>query len=217
MPTLNGSLSWLIGEAAARQRRAVTLLELMLVLAVMVAVGAIVLPALRGPLEDQRLRKAADLILAQWIQARLEALTTGRMQVFRYQSGTDQYEVQAWYSEGDLLESPADEPEASAKDIDPRDLQRPSMLGVAGLRLPDGVTFFFGETPAEARMIQSGIESAAAAGNSADPPIVFYPDGTATHARLILTNERFFVELSLRGLTGLGRVSQLLSAEEIER
>lgn len=212
----NGSPSWM-REARTRQRHAVTLLELVLVLAVMVAAGALVLPALRGPMEDQRLRKAADLILAQWIQARLAAMTTGQMQVFRYQSGTDQYEVQAWYSEGDVLELPADEPEATGNNRDPRDLQRPSLLGITGSRLPDGVTFLFGETHTDTRVLQTGIESATALGHSADPPIVFYPDGTATDARLILSNERFHVELSLRGLTGLGRVSQLLSAEEIER
>ncbi len=216
MPNPNGS-HWVARRAAARQRHALTLLELVLVLAVMVAAGAIVLPALRGPMEDQRLRKAADLILAQWTRARLEAMSTGRMQVFRYQSGSDQYEVQAWYSEGDILESPADEPEAAANRIESHDRQRPSMLGISGLQLPDGITFFFGETPMDSRMLQTGIESDMSQGNSADPPIVFYPDGTATEARLILTNERFFLELSLRGLTGLGRTSPLLSAEEIER
>jgi Arc/MetJ family transcription regulator len=44
---------------------------------------------------------------------------------------------------------------------------------------------------------------------------VFYPDGTATDARLVLTNERAFVELQLRGLTGFSRASELLAQEEL--
>jgi len=33
--------------------------------------------------------------------------------------------------------------------------------------------------------------------------IVFYPDGSTSDARLVLTNERYFVEVRLRGLTGM--------------
>ena len=46
--------------------------------------------------------------------------------------------------------------------------------------------------------------------------IVFYPDGTTTDASLVLTNERFFVELRLRGLTGQSQASDLLSQQEIK-
>jgi hypothetical protein len=190
-------------------------MEMVLVLAVMVAVAAIVLPALQGPLNDQRLRKAADLVLAQWATARVTALSTGRMQVFRYQSGTDQYQVQAWFSESDAVEASAmDEVRQPVEFSNPS--QRPSSLGVAGVQLPDGITFFLGETFTDARLAHTGIEASADGGPTADQPIVFYPDGSASDARLVLTNERFYVELKLRGLTGLARASQLLSLEEIQ-
>jgi len=77
-------------------RRALSLLEMMLVLAVLVAVGAMVLPALHGPLEDQRLLKSADLIRAQWTRARVTAMKNGRMYVFRYVTATDQYAIEPW-------------------------------------------------------------------------------------------------------------------------
>jgi hypothetical protein len=89
------------------------------------------------------------------------------------------------------------------------------MLGVAGQRLPDGVQFFMGETQADNRLAQTAADTAAPAAENAVSPIVFYPDGSTSDARLVLTNERFFVELSLRGLTGMVRVSELLSSEEL--
>ena len=45
--------------------------------------------------------------------------------------------------------------------------------------------------------------------------IVFYPDGSTSDAKLTLTNERCFVEIKIRGLTGTIRVSDLLAAEEL--
>ena len=44
-----------------------------LVLAILVVVGAVVVPALHGPLQDQRLRKGAELIRAQWAKTRVAA------------------------------------------------------------------------------------------------------------------------------------------------
>ena len=201
--------------APAHHRPALTLLELVLVLAVMVAAAAIVLPALRGPMNDQRLRQAADLILAQWTSARVAALNTGRIHVFRYQSGTDQYQVQAWFSDSDAVEASIDQPGSSGPGHAELS-QRPSSLGVAGVRLPDGVTFFAGETFVDTRLAHTGIGAAMDGGQTADQPVVFYPDGSATDARLVLTNERFYVELRLRGLTGLARASPLLGLEEVQ-
>lgn len=49
-------------------------MELMLVLAILVAVAGLVMPALQGPLNDQRLLKSADLVRAQWTKARVTAM-----------------------------------------------------------------------------------------------------------------------------------------------
>jgi hypothetical protein len=193
---------------------------MMLVLAILVAASAIAYPALHGPMSDQRLRKAADLVLAQWSKARLTAMRTGQMQVFRYELGTEFYQVQPRFDGTFALEASADaaqlmspSPLMQSSTLDGRD----SLLGVAGQRLPSGATFFAGTTEMDARMMQLQSEdpNLLLSGSMAQP-IIFYPDGTTTQARLVLTNDRFFVELRLRGLTGLGRASGLLSVEEIQ-
>jgi Tfp pilus assembly protein FimT len=191
---------------------------MVLVLAVIVAAAAIVLPALQGPMSDQRLRKAGDIVLAQWAKARLTAMKTGKMQVFRFEQGTDRYEVQSWFDSVDPLEAPADQGEQIPVTVNAAQLQRDNVLGVPGLVLPSGVTFFMSETEMDSRMMQSGTDMQIAdTGQVGSQPIVFYPDGSTTEARLVLTNERFFVELKLRGLTGLAKASELLTIEELSQ
>jgi len=192
----------------------------MLVLAVLVAASALAYPALHGPMSDQRLRRAADLVLTQWSRARLTAMRTGQMQVFRYEVGTEFYQVQPRFDGSFLLEGSADADQLMSPNLLNQNTQldgRDSLLGVAGQRLPSGATFFAGRTETDARMMQLQSEDPnIALSGLASQPIVFYPDGTTSQARLVLTNERFFVELRLRGLTGVGRVSGLLTVEEIE-
>ena len=50
------------------------------------------------------------------------------------------------------------------------------------------------------------------------PPILFYPDGSASQAQLRLTNSttQRFVQLRLRGLTGIAYVSDILVAAELQ-
>lgn len=189
----------------------------MLVLAVLVAVGAMVLPALHGPLEDQRLLKSADLIRAQWTRARVTAMRNGQMYVFRYVTATDEYAIEPWSGEVDATEASqaAMTLDAPPLTMNPEQDQKRHLLGVAGQRLPDGVTFFLGETQVDTRLDQATADATVPAADNAVPPIVFYPDGSTSDARLVLTNERLFVEITLRGLTGMVRVSDLLTSEEL--
>ena len=203
------------GIRGRTSRRALSLLEMMLVLAVLVAVGAMVLPALHGPLEDQRLLKSADLIRAQWTKARVTAMKNGRMYVFRYVTATDQYAIEPWSGEVDATEASQEALTGQTLPLPQATTEKRHMLGVAGQRLPDGVQFFMGETQADNRLAQTAADTAAPAAENAVSPIVFYPDGSTSDARLVLTNERFFVEITLRGLTGMVRVSELLSSEEL--
>jgi len=192
-----------------------SLLEMMLVLAVLVAVGAMVLPALHGPLEDQRLLKSADLIRAQWTKARVTAMKNGRMYVFRFVTASDEYSVEPWSGEVDATEASQEALTGQTQSLPQSTVQQRHLLGVAGQRLPDGVQFFLGETQTDNRLAQTQADTTAPAAANAVPPIVFYPDGSTSDARLVLTNERCFVEITLRGLTGMVRVSELLSSEEL--
>jgi Tfp pilus assembly protein FimT len=195
------------------------MLEMVMVLAVLVAVAAMSLPALYGPMEDQRLRKTAELIRAQWTKARVTAMKTGQIQVFRYTVAGDTYAVEPWSGEADSLEASADaaSTQSLGMPLPTSEAAVPNLqLGVRGQRLPSGMTFFSGETGADVRTAEVVQQSSAGAADpSAAASIAFYPDGTTSESRLTLTNQRCFVEIKMRGLTGMIYISDLLAAEEL--
>jgi len=206
----------LAAPRAQQARHALTLMEMMLVLAVLVGVAAMVWPALQGPLDDQRLLKSADLIRAQWTKARVKAMKDGRLYVFRYVLASDEYGVEPWGGEVDAVEASLGAATESSAAPPMTTEEKPRPLGIAGRRLPDGIQFFSGETQADARSAEVAVdESAASSSAGGPPPIVFYPDGSTSDASVLLTNERCFVQVALRGLTGMVRVSELISSEEL--
>lgn len=175
-------------------RQGFTLLEVLLVLALAVAVSAVALPALGRPWASQRLRSAADLIRAEWTRARFKAISTGQMVVFRYTPDGSRYltEIRAtdsfsgWASEFGVL----------GDDLGFRSPCEERML-------PQGITFVGAEVMADTRTEVLDAELAPVSAEWSDA-IYFYPDGTASTARLILANEYSdWIELSLRGLTGV--------------
>ena len=202
------------------RRRGYTLMEMLLVVAIMVTVAAMVLPALYGPMQDQRLLKAADLIRAEWATTRLTAMKTGRIQLFRYDVGANTYAVEAWQGDMDDADPQVSATATSTPQMTARQegdkTTDPAALDAG--KLPNSVTFFQGQTTSDARSAQvDGSASSTSAPSTGDSQkIVFYPDGTTTDASLTLTNERCFVQLNLRGLTGQSQASGLLSQQELQ-
>jgi prepilin-type N-terminal cleavage/methylation domain-containing protein len=207
------------------ERRGFTLMEMILVLAIVVALGALVVPALQGTMDDQRLLKAAELIRAQWAQARVKAMNTGQIHVYRYEAGSGNYAIEPWQGDADATEASTSTTTATSTDSPSSvsntasaDARTAEALGVPGRLLPSGITFYSGTSASDSRSAAveqtPGTASSPTAANQSRP-IVFYPDGTATDARLVLTNERAFVEVQLRGLTGFSRASELLAQEEL--
>jgi Tfp pilus assembly protein FimT len=191
-------------------------MELLLVLAMIVVVVAMTVPALALPLDNHRLRRGADQIRASWAHARAHAMEHGRTYVFRYEPGTDVFSVEPWLSGDDYLESDesltlgiqAGGPESAVQ----------SELSAKPDRLPDNVVFVASETMADLRaeMVASASSQQATAAQLS-PPIFFYPDGTTSTARLIVANQRErFVTLTLRGLTGVVEVTGLQVKEELQ-
>ena len=180
-------------------------------------VAAMVLPALQGPLDDQRLLKSADLIRAQWTKARVTAMKNGRMYVFRYVTASDEYAVEPWSGEVDTVEASQHAPRRTS----PRPLpRRPPKSGTCWGLPASGCRTASSSIRARLRRTPARRKSPRTARpprrpRARPPPIVFYPDGSTSDARLVLTNERFFVQITLRGLTGMVRVSELLSSEEL--
>ncbi len=69
------------------RRPAFSLLELMIVLTMMVAIGAVAWPSLRRPMADSSVQQAANELRAQIADCRQEAAIQGQPRLMRFESG----------------------------------------------------------------------------------------------------------------------------------
>jgi len=196
------------------KRGAFTLFELLLVLVLFVVVGALAYPALRGPFDTQRLKKSAELVRTEWARARLRAMRTGRVHVFRFTPSSTQYMVETWVTAAD--------DDQSVNDFQPTGTtsqggMRPTLPLSRASELPEGVRFFGGETAIDGRASQWADSAGMGISGSGNPvPVLFYPDGTTSEAAVILVNDRQqCVQVTLRGLTGSSLASQAMTLDEV--
>lgn len=197
-------------------KRAFTLLEILLVLAVLVLVAAIATPAIARFARTQQLRSSGDLLRGEWARARVKAMKSGRVHVFVFEPDGNRYSVDYWAADDEMLEAgdddalrPAASQTAMAADA--------SMLS----ELPQGVRFLIGESLETARSAEVEADLAAASSASRDVvwsrPILFYSDGTTSTAEVLLANEQGrAVRVSLRGLTGVAKVSEVFNIDGAE-
>jgi Tfp pilus assembly protein FimT len=211
-------------NARHRQRRAVrramTLLELILVLALLVMIGAMSMPAFRVPFEYHRLRQAGEVVRVEWNKARIKAMQTGQVQMFRYTPQANTYEVMPYFSDQDWLEADAAHSTGLAGANQSLTAQTADQAATTQRQLPQGVVFVQGEVETDARAyaIQQQVTGGAAGAQEATP-VLFYPDGTTSDARVVLTNQyqQLYVVIRLRSLTGIAKVSDLLSSNELQQ
>jgi len=188
-----------------------TLLEMMIVVAMVLVLASLSWPALRRPLAKSKLLGAAKQLRAYLARSRLEAIRSGTAQQFRYQPGTGYFEVSAKStSQGGGGFTPVafeglDEDEAAASES-AYDEPEPS-------ELPDGVRFCDPAVP-DAPTVEPDL-TALGDGGGWSLPIVFYPNGRTFNARIRLQGAYgYYVDVTLRGLTGSSKVGEVRRAEE---
>lgn len=190
-------------------------MEAMLTLALLVIVASIAWPTLNKTFENQRLKKAADQVRAEWARARVKAMSTGYIHIFQYTVDGNQYATERRVTsevEG------SDLPTGAPLGFGEAALRAPVPFG-AEVALPEGVTFLGSETVFDSRaaMLVSDPTQFRAGEQGWSEPIFFYPDGTTSTARLVLRNEHGrFIELVLRGLTGVVRVSDVQAGDAVQ-
>lgn len=194
-------------------RHGMTLIEVVLVVAVLVVIASLASPSLLGMMETQKLRKSGEVMRGAFAKTRLTAMKTGRIQMFRYQYDSGTYAVEPWFASDDMLES---------NDLQPT---LPGMLPAAATNvassgrpteLPEGVIFLAGETLSDNRSseIDAALAQQLARETVWSPPILFYPDGTTSDARVVLANKkRQVIEVTLRGITGMAQAGELTRME----
>ncbi len=203
------------GNCRSARRAGVTLMEAMLTLALLVIVASIAWPTLNKTFENQRLKKAADQVRAEWARARVKAMSTGYVHIFQYTVDGNQYATERRVtSEVEGSGVPAGAPPGFGE----AGLKAPVPFG-AETALPEGVTFLGSETVLDSRaaMLTSDPSQFRTGEQGWSGPIFFYPDGTTSTARLVLRNEYGrFIELALRGLTGVVTVSDVQAGDSMQ-
>lgn len=194
-------------------RAAFTLVELLIVIALLATVVSFGLPSLRKLSAKGELRTAARQLRVTLLETRLAAIDSGRPASFRYQAGAGQFEVER--SARRVAPSDAASRRQDAAELDPFDSGVPAADEVTEPdSLPRGVRF---ADPASV-----GQPAPAAAASDVPEagvwtePMVFYPNGRTRNAKIVLINESYRIELSLRGLTGTVQISQVEQLPQLE-
>lgn len=173
-----------------RPLRGFTLLEMMIVLAVLAVLTAIAWPAVRGLLAKSELQNAAKQVRNALVRARLEAMETGTIRRFRYQPGGGQFDVAILARLDAPQESPLEQTSetTSGEKIVLEDA------------LPDGVAFAGLDEFDELLALLSPED---AADSDWSEPVLFYPNGRTSNAKIRIAGHRGqTIEVALRGMTG---------------
>jgi len=170
-------------------RRGYSLVELLIVLAVLSALAALAQPSLRGVLDKSRLTGAARQVQAALAKSRALAIREGVPVWFRFEPGG-----QVWWIERDPAVQPVALPAAGSEPPAPTELpSTEAALPEASVtavvlrsdRLPEGVSF-------------------PPAGSGQSDRIPWSALGRTSSCQLRLYGQRqFVIDLTLRGLTGM--------------
>ncbi|MAT73504.1 MAG: hypothetical protein CMJ58_28820 [Planctomycetaceae bacterium] len=220
------------GSGDAR-RAGITLIELVLVLALLSVLASLAAPVVENSFITMRLRRGGDRVLAAWAKARSRAIETGEIQQFTYELDGREYRITEWVDpllgEGATTTATAATaglPAAgSASAMSPAGAgQSAAPAGTAAPEaetdsLPEQIHFHAGQAVVS-RAGDGERQRAAlsAEGGKWSMPVLFFPDGSTSDASLTLaTDSNQYQRITLRGLTGVGRASLVLGRTELQR
>ncbi len=211
----NASSVGLIQQPSTR-RSGFTLLELMLVLAIIAAVGAIAVPSFMGVFDRQRLQASAEKIRLELDRARLEAMRTGQAQMFECLVGQSQYSVHPLVQQADMANagSGATVMTQTGNLVETTESgmlvgATAQSLGGDAKELEPKVSFVSCVVATDSRAYNVAQQSGGGQVSltNVGQVILFYPDGSTSNAEVRLQNTRGEVRaVRLRGLTGHSQV-----------
>ncbi|MEM6798169.1 MAG: prepilin-type N-terminal cleavage/methylation domain-containing protein [Planctomycetota bacterium] len=177
-------------------RSGFTLIEVMLVLALLVVISALAAPSLIGSLQRSRLDAAASELRTAWAQARLDAASSGETLRFqcRLQTG--------WGCVANAS--------ASLEEVDAA-LAAEQAEGGSPMEWTDVVftQLLVANTPGEPPLGESVADGELSAA------VLFRPDGTTSDAEAVLEDATGAqLKVTLRGLTGSARIEDVAPTNE---
>ena len=186
----------------SERRTGYTLVEILLVLAIVVLISAMALPAIQRQFARRQVQSAANTVGSKLSHARIGAMRSSHVYTFQYQTGSGSFRL-----------APGDQPSTSSQSDTEANCGQydggdgdPDSLSPEDGTLPDGIRFLADETPdpdeAGDAVAQNAAQSASGSDGWSDP-IFFYPDGTTSNARFVVASERGgAIHIRLRGITG---------------
>jgi Tfp pilus assembly protein FimT len=176
---------------ARRSRSGYTLLELVMVCAVLTILGSLIVPSLGGLSGSYKMNAAVDTVRSAWAQARGRAIEESRPYRFAVIPGSGKYRIAP------------DQPEFWGGGSGSSSSSQKAL--VVEESLPKGVSFSASASSSAAGGAGgSGQDGPAASGGDYAVPIVFLPDGTAREDAEVQFQVRGAktTTLCLRALTG---------------
>jgi Tfp pilus assembly protein FimT len=202
-------------------------------------------PQLEKTFSGQRLRKAADIVRTAWSKARVEAMRTSSIRVFRYEISGNRYRIDMLSTDPvALLTGTTTDPSSNntAQTDNPGNATNAGSTQSSG-GLNSTATVFEQILPKDITFVssQTGLDPTAAAASNSTPatgdassvdpsvannvpsvgtgwsePIFFYPDGTTSDTKLLLANkEGRTIELWLRGITGMVKIGNITAGGQL--
>lgn len=187
-------------------RKSFTLTEALLVLALVTICASVAWVSLERPLANQRLHSAGDAIRTEWCQARVAAMRSGHTYAFTYTVGGIRYHLRREEGAPSSFGTSDDDTKSSADGTSslPQDKS-----------LPEGILFAGDDGGGGLTASDQDSTSTLQESSSWSDPILFFPDGSTSDARLVLASGRHAsIQLSLRGVTGAVTVGELASVAQ---
>jgi prepilin-type N-terminal cleavage/methylation domain-containing protein len=197
-------------------RRGFTLLELVLVLSIIVMVSALAIPTYQAYISSREIAGSAGRLELEIRKARLEAIRTGQIQKMEVKIGGREVSLQPWLSAddsasasggatvvtqvGQVITTDANGMAVSSNGV-------PATTWSVG----QSVTFENAQIFTDVRsVVQTGTMTSGPVGDVSSP-IFFYPDGSSSTARIVLTNTRGRrIAVEVRGVTGATTIVELV-------
>jgi prepilin-type N-terminal cleavage/methylation domain-containing protein len=209
-------------------RRAFTLLEVMLVMAILVTVAAVSWPQIHRAYESVRLRKAADQVQAGLAHARVEAMSSGLTQIFRFEPNSPRYTITPYQDDSvSSLDSTAvDASGSSAGQV----ASSPSSAAGSPTggqtdpsnpcehQLPDGFVFSTAQRSSDSRTAATEGQMNDTSASADAPPVFFYPNGESQDAIITISMDNGrSISITLRGYTGVTHVGEIFFGEGAQK
>ncbi|MEZ6151297.1 MAG: prepilin-type N-terminal cleavage/methylation domain-containing protein [Pirellulaceae bacterium] len=209
-----------------RALSAFTLLEVMLVLAIVAMIGAIAVPRMEAIYERYKLRGMANELRLIWDTARLDAMRTGQSQVFQCLPESGSYSVAPLVLQSDTASAGAGATimlsgGAQAETQSNGFLTAVDPPSQSAKKLEEGITFVSCQVVGSQRAYAVAQDAQVSGNNDVNSQtvgqaVLFYPDGSTSTAEVRIQNERGDMRaVQLRGLTGHSRVIEVASASAV--